>query len=301
MTVKKYRDIIFLKSEPNQIKKMKYYPANESSLINAMLITIQMSEEGQVWVSTPEEADVIFTTEYSKLREMHQRFGEEKFLVAMLVHSEGKHANENKRPNVYIAEKPELDESPLHAGVAIATKFQEWSKSHTQKDVEDVAKTDEISVHNIAGLSRSYRVLVVDDKHMNLEIAMARLVGQQMVLADSPSNAMKYLELPAGEKGEGSFDAVLTDLNMPPDKMYGALNLDQYALDDEVPAGISIMFEATKRGIPVAIVTDANHHRDWFSAMFDSHKEATVNGKKVVFNNSGKQWDHALKKLVEDE
>jgi molybdopterin-guanine dinucleotide biosynthesis protein len=72
-------------------------------------------------------------------------------------------------------------------------------------------------------------------------------------------------------------------------------------LDDEVPAGISIMFEATKRGIPVAIVTDSNHHLDWFSSMFDSWQTAEVNGQKVIFNNRGKQWDHALKALLEGE
>jgi len=98
-----------------------------------------------------------------------------------------------------------------------------------------------------------------------------------------------------------TFDAVLTDMHMRPDKTYGSLNLDAYGVKETIPYGFAMMLEATTRGIPVAVVTDGNHHQDWVSAMFDDIKDATVNGQKVLFfNNIGKRWDKALKCLMEE-
>ncbi len=152
-------------------------------------------------------------------------------------------------------------------------------------------------MNNLVLMNKSHLVLVVDDRADNLGVAISRLIGQRLLLAKGPEEAMRLLNM----KGQKP-DAVLTDLQMRPDRVYPALNLDGYGVAETIHSGFSVMFEATKRGIPVAIVTDGNHHADWASAMFDSLHEATVNNQKVLFfNNIEKRWDVALKKLLEPE
>jgi len=66
--------------------------------------------------------------------------------------------------------------------------------------------------------------------------------------------------------------------------------------------GWAVAAEVTARGIPVAIVTDGNHHTSWVVAMFKKMKSMIMNGQKVLFfANIGKRWDIALKALMEPE
>ena len=187
---------------------------------------------------------------------------------------------------------------------------------------------------DLAKLSRSYMVLVVDDSVQNLSLAAMVLPGQKIAVAQNLADALRLLSL-----GGDKFDAVLTDLNMPPDKAYPALNLERYGVTDTVPAGIADLLLAAPQtwaidagdggglGVlgldaggaqdpcgpttPVLFVdlpegfvvgTDANHHQDFFSAMFDCVKGAEVNGQKVLFRgDSGKRWDRALQALLEPD
>lgn len=138
-----------------------------------------------------------------------------------------------------------------------------------------------------------YSVLVIDDTEQNLLIAQSVLRGHSVVV-------VKSLEAAMIKVGEQRFDAVLTDMDMPPDKHYAALNLQNYAVNEKVSYGFAVVLEMTRRGIPVAVVTDGNHHKGWVSAMFDTMKDATINGQPVqFFNDIGKRWDKALKSLFE--
>lgn len=272
---------------------MKVFNASpNSSLIKAHLFVVRFDELDQ---EMADEADVIMTTDSAELRKLYAKYGEKKFLVLF---DTLRDRVETPEVNVFGAGNRQICElGPLMNSIAVVQKYQKWIKEREITPKKEMVKHP---LGEIVMLSRSYNVLIVDDSHEHLQTAAERLIGQGILPIDSSKRALELLKLEDGSE-KSSIDAVLTDLNMKPERMYPSLNLDQYGLNEEVPAGISVMFEATKRGIPVAIVTDANHHMDWFSAMFDHWTEATVNGQKVIFcqENGGKRWDSVLKQLLE--
>lgn len=148
---------------------------------------------------------------------------------------------------------------------------------------------------DVEHFSRSYRVLVVDDTPEHLELAQAVLAGHEITTAHGFEEGMRLL------KGDG-YDAVLTDLKMPENGHYKALAPQNIRPDVFREYGFLMAFEATLLRIPVAIVTDGNHHHDWTSAAFDRFHDIrmNMNGRDVLFfNDIGKRWDKALKALVE--
>lgn len=149
---------------------------------------------------------------------------------------------------------------------------------------------------NLVVTKGSYKVLVIDDTQENLELATMLLQNKHsVVVANGFEEGMKMLQ-------EGSYDCVLSDMQMPDNKHYGSFNMNVAKIGGTNPWGWFVVFEATSRGLPVAVVTDANHHNDWVSAGFDHLKKAEVNGQKVLFfNHIGKRWDTALKMLLEPD
>jgi CheY-like chemotaxis protein len=146
-------------------------------------------------------------------------------------------------------------------------------------------KIEETKVKNL-------RILVIDDGQHNLVFAQALLGAHHNVTTtDRFETAMELLKT-------DSFDYVLTDLEMPGNLYYPALSPERIDLAGTYPYGLFIAFEATRRNLPVAIVTDGNHHENWISAALDVHKMEVVNGKPVrFFNDIGKRWDLALVEL----
>lgn len=262
---------------------MKIHIPTPNSLTNAFTQTFRLFDD-QSEVGSLNEADVVLTTSLDELRRIHR---DDKFF-GLFAH---RFSDVCKRQpeNVYILDATNLMNGE-HGAVAFKRAIEKWQA----KDKAVSARRSE-EVGPVAELSRSYTVLIVDDSHENLELAMRVLPGQQICPVSSMEQAVRLLRM------EGkTFDAVLTDMHMPPDKTYRSLNLDIYGIKETVPYGFAMMLEATRRGIPVAIVTDANYHMDWVSAMFSNIKDATVNGQKVLFlNNIGKRWDIALKRLME--
>jgi len=135
------------------------------------------------------------------------------------------------------------------------------------------------------------RIVVVDDTAKNRELAKQLLAGNTLAIASSYAQAMKLV-------GESGINVVLTDLYLPMSK-HGALSVDAIEIGKLVPYGMLIALEAARHGADVAIVTDANHHQDCFSAAFDVMRHTySVNGKKLLLlNNCGKNWAQALKLL----
>lgn len=262
---------------------MKTYIPQSNSLTN--VLTMQILKEDLQVVPTIEESDFVLVTSSEVLRKHYQENRTFFFLV-----SQGfdKEVSKKQPDNVLVVDGQKGLEH-------ICAEFSRLKEVIGQSKPITTLHSQEYS--NIVPMSRSYFVLVIDDTEANLNTAIARLSGQKLILVKGPEEAMKYLNLP-GEMP----DAVLTDMQMRPDKMYGSLNVDQYGITETIHSGFSVMFEATQRGIPVAVVTDGNHHQDWASAMFDQVKSAEVNGQKVLFfNNIGKRWDTALKMLLEPE
>ena len=243
-----------------------------------------MAAEQEV-VDEASKADVVLAASMAELRNLHS---EDKFFF-LLATDFGNMRKEQPR-NVFILDGEKLF-SDEHGVAAAKRSFERWSEERSRENEPYPIEVPK----DIVKFSRGYAVLIVDDSQANLTLAMQVLPGQQIALVTSVGDALRLLRL----KGK-TFNAVLTDMHMPPDAFYGSLNLDSYGIKETVPCGFAIMLEATQRGIPVAVVTDANHHQDWVSAMFDHIREATVNGQKVLFfNNIGKRWDRALQCLLE--
>ncbi len=142
--------------------------------------------------------------------------------------------------------------------------------------------------------STGLKILVVDDTPKNRDKAKEDLRAHSLTVASSYGQAMTLIE---SEK----FDVVLTDLYLPASKYHRALNSDAMDFWQTVPYGILIALEAARKGMDVAIVTDANHHTDFFSAAFDAMRESYIVGgrKLLLINYCGKDWAQALKHLQE--
>ena len=156
-------------------------------------------------------------------------------------------------------------------------------------------QTVETGIEYVPGnTQQGSRVLVVDDKQENLELAL-KLLGEKyfLTLASGYGQGEQLIR-------DNDYDAVLSDCQMPVYIENSALSTDAVKVGETVHNGLFLMFPATKKGARFAIVTDANHHQDWVSAIFDDLRDQQViNGQPVLFiNYLGKQWDKAMEKLM---
>lgn len=252
----------------------------------AFLQVVGLTYDKLVGVNDQKSADIVLLEGEDDLRTLYN----EKQIFCVLQTSRQRFA-QNQPENVCILDTLKLFEGD--SGIALL--LAQIDKYMASKTESATPKVEIPRFSNIATFKKSYTVLIVDDSGANLSLALTLLAGQQILPVTCVEDAVRYLRM------EGkTFDAVLTDMHMKPDKTYGSLNLNTYGIKETIPFGFAIMLEATARGIPVAVVTDANHHHDWVSAMFDHIKSSTVNGQKVLFfNNIGKRWDKALKCLME--
>ncbi len=258
---------------------MKIKFLQDNTLIRAFRAVFTIN--GQEIVEKIEDADLIISSGVDSLTRLAYRTSDAFFGVI-----EVRPLPAGQPDNVFVMDGASLIHGNRSVG-AMLERFKTWSKTSRRKRV-----LDEVPADSIVKFDRSYKVLIIDDKKENLARAMYLLPGQQILPVDSFEMAMKMM-------ADGGFDAVLTDLHMPPDKGYPAVSVDSYPLGGDEPVGISVVFEATRLGMPVAVVTDANHHLSWFTAMFSRMDVAIVNGQKVIFrNDSSKRWDLALAVLM---
>lgn len=268
------------------MKQIKVYTPVTTPITQALIGILTGFKEGVGATENADDADIVLVTSFEELRKAYNRNH-----AFILVSHDPLNHDVRQPDNVFVAKcaGPGVSNA-LHTTFEALNNALRWKSNAKPQAVKQFAMPT-----ILPGFSKSWRVLVIDDTSTNLERAMQLLVGQQIVLAKGPEEAMRYLNL----KGE-TFDAVLTDLNMLPDRAYPALNLDRYGVGETIPNGFAIVFEATARGIPVAVVTDGNHHQDWTVAMFSRVTGATVNGQKVLFRNDPhKRWDTALHALLE--
>ncbi len=142
---------------------------------------------------------------------------------------------------------------------------------------------------------KSQRILVIDDTPDNLKLAIDLLGNDHfLTLASGFDEGLELIKT-------NQYDVVLSDCQMLPETKKTALSIENITIGQTVHNGIFLIFHATKRGTRVAIVTDANHHMDWVSALFDDkdlREPQEVNGQPVLFiNYINKRWDKALKKI----
>lgn len=149
------------------------------------------------------------------------------------------------------------------------------------------------------------KILVIDDKQENLELAKQQLKDHEVTTVSSYDEAFTLvccLDASAWppKDNKPDFDAVLTDLLMPAGKTNQGEKGMKY-VGQEMPLGIFLALQAINSGVKlVGLLTDTNHHAHPASAALDHLKFLVVNGSKLVLDNmSGyKRWDMLLNQLL---
>jgi len=250
----------------------------------AIIATLELTGDPWTKVDSADEAEVIFVI--SDRTVLNSAYSPEKVFAYF----------EHRGPG-----KAGLPENVILLGMSLCENMEAMSKVRIQVEemkkkvlVETPATSSSIEIPaDLAVTKNSYRVLVIDDKQDNLNLAKSLLGKHQVTMAVGFADGMKALS-------EGQFDLVLSDMHMPDNKHYGAFSMEHAKVGGTNAWGFFSVFEVTAKGLPLAIVTDGNHHSDWVSAGFDHLKGATVNGQVVMFFNSiGKRWDRALFALEE--
>lgn len=146
------------------------------------------------------------------------------------------------------------------------------------------------------------KILVIDDKQKNLEDAKIQLADHEVTTLSSINEIRDCYDddETGGFKGLKNyfkqFDVILTDLFMPAIQ-YGA----RPGIYEEVPYGVIVTMLALRFEIPVAIVTDIDHHRNPFAYASDLLRSCIMGSTPFGFYSHGseKRWDIALKYLLE--
>lgn len=239
-------------------------------------------------VDDASQADAIFFFGYSDLTALYENYTEDGVFV---YYSLSAHDNTSliSKKNVIVLKGPSLAEQ------ASIFQFELFPLVEVARVKKALPKKEITLPADLVKTKGRYRVLVIDDKPENLELAKLLLEGHQVVTADGLKSGMK-------EFNDAKFDAVLTDMEMRPDNFYPSYSVTSQPLGHHDLFGWAVAAEVTKQGVPVAIVTEGNHHISWPVAMFNSMKKMEMNGQTVLlFGNIGKQWNVALKELMEPE
>jgi CheY-like chemotaxis protein len=175
------------------------------------------------------------------------------------------------------------------------------------------------------------KILVIEDNQLHIDAAKSQLAEHDVTICNNFREAEKIL---AGanigcwykEDAQFPFDAVLTDLFLPPSPV-GTLctGYDEEKVDpadiakaieefgNEIPYGLVIALASMRRGVPVAIVSDKSHHGHPINWALDlvSSKEKLLLGTLPFLSKQGcrgkdangnyvKQWKNVLDILMKE-
>lgn len=156
------------------------------------------------------------------------------------------------------------------------------------------------------------RILVIEDTQYFIEQAKTMLADHELTICTSYKEAEEKLTGDGHWYKEDTnfpFDVVLTDLHLPisfdgiSDKV--AVARDTFIPTTEmfgrqIPYGIIFALVAIRRGVPVAIVSDGNHHGSPMSWALDliGHGSPVIGKHKFVYHE-GKDWGKALQQLLD--
>ena len=132
-----------------------------------------------------------------------------------------------------------------------------------------------------------YRILVIDDKNVNLEMAEKQFAGKNVELETvSTYSGALYLII------NRRFDMVLTDLMLIGEG--NGIGRDNPEIGKEVPYGLVLSIIAKNKGVEhVAIVTDISHHSGPIAWAMDQ-----LMGNHEVIRCLTKNWLHAASSFV---
>lgn len=126
------------------------------------------------------------------------------------------------------------------------------------------------------------KILVIDDKKENLELAVKQFEDKEVVLLTAPSFAIASDLIKFHD-----FKMVLTDLMLPGESE--GVSSTNAAIGQDTPYGLVLAIMAKNKGVPhVAIVTDINHHASPIAWAMDQilGKQAFVS----AYGDSRKGW-----------
>lgn len=180
------------------------------------------------------------------------------------------------------------------------------------------------------------KILIIEDSKIHIDAAKTQLTGHEVTICKSYREAEKIL---AGadngcwykEDVEFPFDAVLTDLFLPPSPIGTMSVVQNYEKEEnviardlpkaiekfgeEIPYGLVIALASMRRGIPVAIVSDKSHHGhpiNWALDLVASRDKRLLLGRSPFLTMEGcycmdydvsppvKRWDKMLDLLMKE-
>jgi CheY-like chemotaxis protein len=148
------------------------------------------------------------------------------------------------------------------------------------------------------------KILVIDDKQENLDLAKQQLKDHEVTMVSSYDEALKLVcnyDSYWGKLVKPDFDAVLTDLLMPAGRSKQG-DKGMRFVGQEMPLGIFLAIQAANVGVQfVGLLTDKNHHDHPASAALDQLCRMKINDSALVIeNNCGptKRWDKLLDRLL---
>ncbi len=92
---------------------------------------------------------------------------------------------------------------------------------------------------------------------------------------------------------EGKLAGIITDLHFPE----RTSDIPE-ASDPNKPCGFAIIAEATKRGAPVVVCSNVNHHFCEYAKIVIETLEEFHPLKKIPFVMDNKNWDKAVEELI---
>lgn len=132
-----------------------------------------------------------------------------------------------------------------------------------------------------------YRILVIDDKNVNLDMAEKQFAGKNVELetVSTYSGALYLIK-------DRRFDIILTDLMLIGEG--DGISRDNLEIGREVPYGLVLSIIAKNKGVEhVAIVTDISHHSGPIAWAMDE-----LMGDNEIISCFTKNWLHAASSFV---
>jgi CheY-like chemotaxis protein len=238
------------------------------------------------------QADIVFLADISELRQAYNA-GQ---LFFVLWTDEQSPIPDFQPENVCY-----VDARSLVGGTASVPDFAAVIERHKHRLTrkEQPVEGRILEFPDVPAFDRAYSVMVVDPGETSQTLARQVLEGQrEIAFAVNAEIAVSMVE--QGVASGRKYDAVLVNMHLPPDKLDPSLDLGRYGLTETVPYGFALALIIAKLGVPVAVLSDADPHQDWASAMIGQLHSLNVNGQKVCFMSGiGMRWDIALKELME--
>ena len=138
-------------------------------------------------------------------------------------------------------------------------------------------------------------VLLIEDQENELERAkeVLRNFGFKTAVATNLYDALRLLK-----QLERRIMGIVTDLHFPQGYEPGRWNVIPPELNDPTkPCGFAIVAEATKRGIPVVVCSNIDHHFAEYAKITIQALEALHPIQKIPFIMDSKDWQSAAQAL----